>query len=67
MLAQFISDKGLAEFVLDGLKKDKVIDVGAMRHILQKTHELRKLSIRNAKEIKSESHNELITLIRDLI
>ena len=34
MLAQFIGDNGLDEFVLDGLKKDIVIDMGAMRHIL---------------------------------
>ena len=41
--------------------------MGAIRHILQETHELRKLSIRNAKEIKSESLDELITMIGDLI
>ena len=34
MLAQFIGDNGLAEFFLDGLKKDIVIDVDAMKHIL---------------------------------
>ena len=56
MLAQFISDNGLAEFVLDGLKKDIGIDLSAMRHILEENNELRKLGIRNAKEIKSESH-----------
>ena len=67
MLSQFISASGLFEFVLDGLMKDTVIDVGAMRGMLEETNELRKLSVRNANEIKSESHDELITMIRDLI
>ena len=67
MLSRFISARGLFEFVLDGLMKDTVIDVGAMRGMLQETSELRKLSVRNVNEIKSESHDELITMIRDLI
>ena len=67
MLPRFISDDGLSEFVLDGLKKDIVIDLDAMRRILEETQVLRKLSIRNANEIKSESHGELITMIADLI
>ena len=37
MLPQFIGDIGLFEFVLDGLKKDIVIDVGALRDILKET------------------------------
>ena len=67
MLSQFTGDNGLCEFVMDGLKKDIVIDVGAMRDILDETHELRKLSIRNAKGIHPESLEELTTMIRDLI
>ena len=67
MLSQFISASGLFEFVLDGLKKDTVIDMGAMRGMLEETNELRKLSVRNTNEIKSESHDELITMIGDLI
>ena len=34
MLSQFISARGLTEFVLNGLMKDTVIDVGAMLGIL---------------------------------
>ena len=67
MLFQYIGDHGLAEFVIDGLKKGIHVDVGAMRDILEKTSELRKLSLRNANEIKSESLGDLITMIRDLI
>ena len=67
MFSRFTSAKGLAEFVLDGLKKDIVIDVGAMRGILEETNELIKFSVRRANKIKSESHNELITMIGDLI
>ena len=67
MLSQFIGDHGLSEFVIDGLKKDIVIDVGAMRDILEETHELRKLSLRKIKGIHPESLEELITLIGDLI
>ena len=67
MLSQYIGDHGLAEFVIDGLKRGIHVDVGAMRDILEETHELRKLSLRNANEIKSESLGDLITMIRDLI
>ena len=67
MLPQFIGDSGLTEFVLDGLKKDIVIDVGALRNILEETNELRKLSIRNANEMHPESLGELINMIIDLI
>ena len=67
MLSRFISARGLFEFVLDGLMKDISIDVDAIRGILQENNELRKLSIRNANEIKSESHEELIIMIGDLI
>ena len=67
LIPQFISDNGLSEFVFDGLEKDIVIDFGAMRNILEKTHELRKLSIRNANEVNHESLRELIVMIGDLI
>ena len=67
MLPQFIGDSGLSEFVLDELKKDIVIDVSALRDILQKTDELRKLSIRNVNEIHPESLGELINMIIGLI
>ena len=67
ILPRFISDNGLSEIVMDGLKKDIVIDLDAIRRILEETQVLRKLSIRNANEIKSESHDELITMIGDLI
>ena len=52
---------------MDGLKKDIVIDVGALRDILKETNELRKLSIRNANEMHPESLGELINMIIDLI
>ena len=67
MLSQIISARGLSELVLDGLMKDTVIDMGALRGILEETNELRRLSVRNANKIKSESHDELITMIGDLI
>ena len=67
MLSQFTGDNGLCEFVIDGLKYGMRIDVGAMRDILNETHELRKLSIRNARRIHPESLYELTTMIRDLI
>ena len=67
MLPRFIRQNGLSEFVLDGLKKDIVIDLNAMRRMLQDTHELRRLSIRNANEVQPESRGELITIIGDLI
>ena len=67
MLSQFIGENGLSEFVIDGLKQNIVIDMGAMRDILDITHELRKLSLRKTKEIHPESLEELITLIGDLI
>ena len=67
MLSQFIGDHGLSEFVIDGLKKDIVIDEGAMRDILNETHELSKLSLRYTNDIHPESLEELINLIRDLI
>ena len=47
VLSRFISSEGLSEFVLDGLKGDVVMDLGAMRLILAASSELRKLSIRN--------------------
>ena len=52
---------------MDELKKDIVIDVSALRDILQKTNELRKLSIKNANEMHPESLEELINMIIDLI
>ena len=61
MLSQYIGDKGLFEFVFNGLKKGTHIDVGAMRDILKGTHELRKLSLRYVKG------KGLITMIGDLI
>ena len=41
--------------------------MGAIRRILEETHELRRLGIRNINEINADSHRELITMIRDLI
>ena len=67
MLRRFISDHGLSEFVLYGLKKDVVIDLGAMRGILEETYELRRLSIKNMFKVHPESLGELITMIGDLI
>ena len=67
MFFQFINHNGLSEFVIDGLKNGIHVDVGAMRDIFEETHELRKISIRNAKEIHSESLAELLTMIGDLI
>ena len=54
MFSRFISARGLSEFVLDGLMKDTVIDVGAMRGILEASSELRKLSLRNANWTQSD-------------
>ena len=41
--------------------------MGAMKHILEETDELTKLSIKNASKIDAKSFTELITLICDLI
>ena len=60
MLSRFISSEGLSEFVLDGLEDDVVMDLGAMRLILEASSELRKLSLRNTIWIQSESHSELL-------
>ena len=38
-----------------------------MRYLLEETQELRKLGIRNMKEINAESLEELISMISDLI
>ena len=43
------------------------IDSGAMRHILDQTNELEKLSIRNTSSIDTESIGNLINIISDLI
>ena len=67
LLSQFISEDGLSEFVLDGLKKNLVIDMGAIQHILEETRELRRLSVRNVAAINAKSLGELITMICDLI
>ena len=67
MLSQFIRKNGLSDFIIDGLKNDIIIDVGAIRDILEETHELRKISIRNVKGIHPASLEELITMIEDLI
>ena len=47
LLYRFIRDSGLSEFILDGLEKDFVIDLDAMRQVLEKTNEMTKLGIRN--------------------
>ena len=60
MLSRFISSEGLSEFVLDGLEDDVVMDLGAMRLILEASSELRKLSLRNTIWIQSESYSELL-------
>ena len=53
MLSRFISARGLFEFVLDGLSKDTVIDVGAMRGMLEETNELRKTQRQKCKRDKT--------------
>ena len=65
MLSRFISQTGLSEFILDGLERDVAIDVGAMRLILERTHKLRKLCIRNVHNVQPESFGELVTMIGD--
>ena len=60
MLSRFIGSEGLSEFVLDGLEDDVVMDLGAMRLILEASSELRKLSLRNTIWIQSESYSELL-------
>ena len=60
MLSRFISARGLFEFVLDGLEDDIVIDVGAIRGILEASNELRKLSVRNTNWTQSEDYLSLL-------
>ena len=67
LLPRFIQEDGLSEFVLDGLKKGLVLDLGEMRHLFEDKSELTKLSIRNTSEIDPESLGQLITLLCDLI
>ena len=67
LLPRFISDRGLSEFILDGLEKDVMIDIGAMRHILEETHELKKLRISNVDKANPESSSKLIAMVLDLI
>ena len=67
MIPRFISDYGLSEFVLNGLEKDILIDMGAMRHILEETHELKKLRISNVDKANPESSSKLIAMVLDLI
>ena len=67
LLSRFIRDSGLSEFILDGLQKDVVIDLDAMRQVLEETNEMTKLAIRNTNEVHPESLEELIAMIADLI
>ena len=58
---------GLSEFTIDGVKYGMEIDSGALRHILEQTNELRKLSIRNTESIEMESIGNMINIVSDLI
>ena len=52
---------------MDGLKKGSVIDLRAIRRILEETHELRKLSIKNVSGVHPESLDELISIAGERI
>ena len=67
LLPRFIPRYGLAEFVLDGIQAGIIIDLGAFSHILEKTKEIKKLCIRNTKDIETESLGKLISMISDLL
>ena len=67
MIPQFIGVNGLLEFVLNGLQKNSAIDLSAIKFILEETHEMRKLSIKNVNQILPESLDELISISGDLI
>ena len=58
---------GLSEFAIDGVKYGMEIDSSALRHILEQTNELTKLSIRNTQSIEMESIGNLINIVSDLI
>ena len=61
-----MNSNGLSELVVDGVKAGMEIDSGAMRHILDQTNELEKLSIRKTSSLETESIVNLINIIRDL-
>ena len=67
LLSQYIRDSGLSEFILDGLQKDVVIDLDAMRQVLEETNEMTKLAIRNINKVHPQSLEELIAMVVDLI
>ena len=67
LIPRFIATNGLSVFVLDDINDDIVIDLGALGHLLERTNELRSLTIRNTKFIDDESLNKLITMVSDLI
>ena len=64
---RFINSYGLAEFVIDGVRSGIEVDSGAIRHILEQTNELTKLSLRNTENIYTESIGNLIDIVSDLI
>ena len=52
---------------MDGLKKNFVLDLNAMKHFFDDNSELTKLSVKNTSKIDPESLGHLITMISDLI
>ena len=64
---RFINSYGLTEFVIDGVRSGIEVDSGAIRHILEQTNELTKLSLRNTENIYTESIGNLIDIVSDLI
>ena len=67
LFSRFISRCSLSEFILDGLARNVVIDLDAMRQVLEETNKMTKLGIRNANKVHPESLEELIAMIVDLI
>ena len=62
-----MNSNGLSELVVDGVKAGMEIESGALRHILEQTNELTKLSIRNTESIDAESIDNLINIVSELI
>ena len=67
LLPQFIKRTGLEVLILEGFQTNMIIDTAAIQHILYKTGELTKLSIRHMDAIQSSSLADLIDIVASLI
>ena len=61
--APYVNENGLTEFNLERLPKDIELESGAIRAILEKTGELKKLCLVDLSEIKQQSLIELVDII----